>query len=414
MENILPTYTPPLKSIDDPIVEVAEWDKAIDSYHEKEYKQSLIHTLNYLNPDILKDKALEGDIVTSQMQGSAEITLAITDKDVTIKAPFLRITEKTNKVALLRKIAEINFTPLDLTQIYLEGDQVGFQYKSPIELAQPNKMYNILREIAFRADEYDDNFIEKYKAAFISEPQIKALTDSEKEAAWNQIETIFSEHQSYMQFFTKRRWENYHWDILAISMLKISNMPYVNGTLRSELIDEVNRIFSSIFDFNNRVDHAKSFMKKLIARPKEEIMQQLYHAEQFSSMRWRSSPKIIQEHLEGYQEQVKRYQSNNDDMALAYFLQSLFLKMIYNYNLEKPYKKSIESVLTKVSGKTPEDATPQLMELYKAMLEDELDADDFISTDSESGGKGSYFSRFILLAGLIYIAYRAFGYFFHT
>ncbi|MCK5725563.1 MAG: hypothetical protein KAH22_01915 [Thiotrichaceae bacterium] len=417
MKNIIPTYTPPLESIEDPVAHIAEWEKATDSYHEKKYKQSLIHTINYLNPAMLKDKDLDADIHINQMQGSAEIKLSVTDKEITIKAPFLCITDKTNKIALLRKIAEINFTPLDLTQIYLENNEVGFHYQSPIELAQPNKMYNILREIAFRADEYDDEFVSKYKADYLAEKKPKLLNEKEKVQAWQQIETIFTEYTQYCDFFTKRRWEHYHWDIAAISMLKISNMPYVNGTLRVNLIDEINRVFNTNIEFNTRTDKAKSYMKKLIAMPKEEIMQQLYHAEQFSSMRWRSSPKIIQEHVESYAETVKRFKNEGSgsgrDTALAYFFQHSFLKMIYNYNLEKCYKVSIDNVLTEVSGKTPEEATPRLTELYEAMLSGELDPKDFIP-EHKTKKKAKKYSLYILGGITLFVLYMTVNIFSRT
>ena len=96
------------------------------------------------------------------MQGSAEIHLKITDTTFCIRAPFLRIGDKTNRVALLRRVAEVNFSPLRLEQIHLKKDELHFEYEMPIELAQPNKVYDIIRNVALFADKYDDEFVENF------------------------------------------------------------------------------------------------------------------------------------------------------------------------------------------------------------------------------------------------------------
>jgi len=367
MENVLPSYKRPIASIDDPNNKVEHWNLAIDAFDEKDFKKSLIEVINYMNPKLLEGKTTDGDIEIVQMQGSAEIHVKITDKIFSVKAPFLKITEQTNKIALLRKVAEVNFTPLSLAQIQLENDELWFEYEMPIELSQPHKVYDILRNVSVYADDYDDMFIDKYKASFYKKPEYTALTDFEKKEVWSQMTTVFDDYKNYTKFFKDKRWDDFQWDNLAISMLKISNMPYVHGKLRTDLIEYIGNLFNSDIDFNFRVDKCVNFMKKLTEKSKEEIMKDVYHAEQFISLRWRSSAQIISDRLKNNLERVQDYEKEESYFNLSYYLQFNLLKLIYDYNLEDHYKTAIEDVLEEVAGLSPTDAAPKLTKVFYAL-----------------------------------------------
>ena len=85
-------------------------------------------------------------------------------------------------------------------------------------------MYDLLREISVYADNYDDEFIEKYKAEFYKESSITPLSEMEKEAVWQQISDILEDYNNYSLFFKEKRWNDFQWDIIVISLLKIVNI----------------------------------------------------------------------------------------------------------------------------------------------------------------------------------------------
>ena len=246
MKNVLPKFKRPLKSNDEPRTVVSHWDKAMDAYDLKDYKTSLLETLNYMNPDLLDGRNTNEVMEITQGQGSAEIQIKITEDLFSVKAPFLRVTEATNKVALYRKIAEINFAPLTMAQVHLKEDTLWFGYEMPITQCQPYKVYDALREICVFADDYDDEFVEKYKASFYQEAKTTPLSESEKETAWQQIDDILTDYKNYSAFFKEKRWNAFQWDIIFISILKIVNMPYVHGNLRTKLQEYVNNLYLSL------------------------------------------------------------------------------------------------------------------------------------------------------------------------
>lgn len=364
MENVLPRYKRPVASIATPITKVEHWDKALNAFDEGQFKQSIIEVINYINPNLLKDKDLSGTIEIHQSQGSAEINVLITNETFSVRAPFLKITEATNRVALLRKVAEVNFSPLKLEQIHLKNNELWFEYEMPIELSQPNKVYDLLRNVSVYADDYDDMFNEKYKTTFYKEATHTALNESEQDLVWSQISNIFEDYSNYVQYFKEKRLDAFLWDNLVISILKLSNMPYLNGKLRSDLEEYVVNLFDSNIDFNFRVDRSTSFMKKLIVKSREDIMKNVYHAEQFISIRWRSSPQIITDRLAASIDQVEAYKKEGSTFNLSYYLQFTLLKLIFDYTLEENYRNAIEQVLEDVTGLDPDDAAPILTKAF--------------------------------------------------
>ena len=297
-----------------------------------------------------------------------EISISITQDTFTIRAPFVKVTEQTNKVALFRRVAEINFNPLTLAQIHLRDNVLWFEYETPLELCQPYKVYDLLREISVYADNYDDEFIEKYKAEFYKESSITPLSEMEKEAVWQQISDILEDYNNYSLFFKEKRWNDFQWDIIVISLLKIVNIPCIHGTLRTKLEEYVNNLFNGQIDFNHRIDKGVNFMQKLLAKPKEEFMEDIYHAKALISLKWRSSNEILQDYAKNLEQYVNSYVKKNNNLMLCYYLQYSFLKMIYNYNLEEHHQNVIYDTLEKVSGKELHDARPILLNTFNAFL----------------------------------------------
>lgn len=387
MTHFLPRFSRPIKSRGNPRMDVSFWSKAMDAHDAKHYRQALLETINYINSDVLRNHSLDDDIQIVHGQGSAEIHISVTQDTFLVKAPFVKISDHTNKVALFRKVAEINSNPLTLTQIRRKKDILWFEYETPIALCQPFKVYDVLREISVYTDHYDDEFIEKYNAEFFSEPKVSPLSDEEKNAVWQQIKEVLEDYEKFSNEFKEKRWNDYQWDITVLSLLKIVNIPCVHGSLRTKLEEYVSNLFNDQIDFNFRIDKGTNFMQKLLGKSKEEFMQDIYHAESLISLKWRSSTEILQNHAKSMESYVERYVKENNQLMLCYYLQYSFFKMIYDYNLEEHHQDAIYDVLENVSGKELDEARPILLKTYYNFLDGTASA-----TSSVKKAKG-FFSK---------------------
>ncbi|CAA6805331.1 MAG: Unknown protein [uncultured Sulfurovum sp.] len=406
MEHVLPTYIKPFESIKEPRIDVDIWQSAIDTFDNADYKESLINLLKYINASVLEGVDTAKDIIFTKMQGSAEISVAITNERLKIEAPFLRVTDETNMVALLRRVTEINFDLLDLAQIVLEDDILIFRYETSLTTCQPSKIYTVLRNISFRADDYDDIFVEEYGAEFYKEPARENLSANEKQETLRQIREILKNIDDYSDFFVEDRQANYRWDIIVISLLRLSNMPYMQGKLRSELINNVERMYDGDVDFSQRINKGLLYIKELQAYSDEYYEKSLYHVEQFISLRWRSTPQIIEERMENHKETIESMNESDDHMAASYFLYAIFLKLIYNYNLDENYKNEIERVLKEVSEKNTKEAAPILLELYWDMYNVEVESKE---EEEKKSSVTTWLSNAIWISVAGYLAYNYLG-----
>lgn len=383
MENILPRYERPIKSTLEPEYTPSFWDKAVDAFDEKDYKKSIIATINYMNKNILNAVDTSGDIHITQMQGSAEIQIDIVGDTFKITVPFLSITDKTNTVALLRKVSEVNFTNLDIEQIHINDNRLFFHHECSLATCQPNKMYDLIRNICLQADNLDDEMIENYDASFYKEQNMTPLSSQEKDSAYTQITNIFEDYKDLSEVFKEKKLDYFQWDIQLVSLLKLSNMPYLQGRFRSEIMDTISYMYDNDIELKTRVGRCAKYINTLIEKDKQEWMDSLYHAEQFITLLWTSDDEIIEERLEDFDNTVEKYKDDEDYFAQSWYLQGIFLKLIYNYNLNDMYKNAINDVLENISGLTPEKAAPKLLNLYDAMYNTNLDEDFDANEDFE-------------------------------
>ena len=389
MKNTVPKYQRPLKSTNEPIVHVDSWYESIDAFDDKKYDESVRKLINYINPEVSKKiTSITGDFSFEYPQGSSTITFGVRNQMLFIEAPFVKITEKTNKVALLRRVAELNFNHLTIPQIHLLGDLLWFKFETPLHLCQPNKIYDALREICTTADDFDDEFIEKYEAESIQEPVISHLNDSEQEKAWEHIQNILSQYKNYMAFFEEKRWEGSQWDIIMISLFQLGNLPYMNGLLRTDLYEYISNINNGRIDFKLRLDKGKNFFKQLMEKSKEDIMKNIYHAQTFMSLKWRSSSKILQEVAVDYQDDIRKYKSSDDSFNIVYYLEYMYLRILYYYTLDENYRELLMSTLEKASDKTYEEGAKILLNTYEHLLNETFPKG--VGSSQKSKGKGLF------------------------
>ena len=149
-------------------------------------------------------------------------------------------------------------------------------------------------------------------------------------------------------------------------------MPYIHGKLRSDLLKNIGLLYDFDTDYKNRINKGVNYMKELMQKNREDIMKNAYHAEHFISLRWRSSETIVKDWATKRLETIQKYEKKDNTFSLSYYLQSAFLKLIYDYNLEQNYTDAINDVLEEVSGLEPSEAAPKLAKVFYAFLNEEI------------------------------------------
>jgi hypothetical protein len=374
MYSKLTKYRKPINGINEPISNARYWDTAYDNFEVKKYKESLLGVLNYINPSLLENKDVKSEkIKISQQHGSALININIDNSGFEVNVPFLKING-ANTIPLLRKVVEINFSPLSLAEIILKDNALWFQYSTPLEMCQPNKIYDVLREICVYADKYDDEFIKKYKASFYHEPKVTHLTSDEQDAVWDHLMEISDEYKKHIGYFEEKRWLKLVWDIIVISLFNIANIPCVHGTLRSNTEENIFIMFNGDVEFEYRLDKGKKYLNNLFGNlNKEELFKDLYHVERFISLKYISSVNILQKVFEASKKRIDDELSSGH-YATSFLLYVLFAKILFDYNLEDNHKQIICDTLAKAGGEETDKATEIMKDTFDKFLNGTADS----------------------------------------
>ncbi|MBN1620161.1 hypothetical protein JW890_05525 [candidate division WOR-3 bacterium] len=338
------------------------WQITLDSHNKKQYRDTILNLLNYLDPDVIKKCGNKKCDEFNIPHGSIIINMKITDKDLEINAPFLSIPDKKVN-ALLRQLAEINFSVLFLTQIVLEEERLYFRIKVPLQLCEPYKLYDILYEICINADHYDDLFIEKFEAQRIYTPKFIRYGEKESKSFYDSFLVHIKESIDCLEYFREKRWFDIGVESGMISMMKIDYIFSPQGFLRTEIEKAMNDSYAKIPPAE-KVENQLKFFKDFSTITFEKFSESIYKTEFLISVRRHASIPVIKKQLENYY-----YNAEKDIAAKGYLSAVIFLlydiyNLYYRYLIPKNIEETLNQGLKNSSGKDWKTAAD---ELFKAM-----------------------------------------------
>jgi len=282
--------------------------------------------------------------------GSISLNISMIDDQLDVEAPFLSIFE-SKRIPLMRKVNEMNFSPLNLSSIQLEGDRLFFRYSCPIELCEPYKTYDALREICVYADSYDDEFIQKFDASWIKEPSIKPYSTDKMEAAKTQLSLYINEAKDGISYFETKRVFNLAWDLIVITLMKIEYYIQAQGLLRTEIEKMISYQTGSRDPINEKVSRGKAFLNKLEDYPAEELEKYLYATETFIPYKVRSSQQSIRSNSETAFAQAKKEIEQGDHLGATFSLLYHFYNLFYHNDVPGDIRERVEGALKAASAK---------------------------------------------------------------
>lgn len=356
------TISGPLKSkIDDTL-----WDKVLHLYENEQYAESVRSCINYIDPTIEYKFANPEKTEYNIPHGSIVVTLKITDTELWVEAPFLAI-EGAKKIPILRQTAQINFTPLTISQIVLEGDKLYFRYSCPLDSSEPYKIYDVLREICINADNYDDEFITKFDAKRIREPKVSYYIQEQKDLAWNTIQQYIQEAFTAYEQFENKRMTNFLWDVIVITLLKIDYLCAPQGNIRNEIEKTLNYL-NGKEDYYQRLSAGKDFLKKIQAMERSAFEQDLYKIEIFVSYKFAANLDTVRTILKYAYETADKEIKALDYVGAALTLQYGILNLMYSNNVEDVSSEILTKAMEEASGKPIQEASKRLFEAVQKVM----------------------------------------------
>lgn len=342
---------------------------SVQSYENKDYVDSIDNLILYLTQD-KQSKVIDesGKITYTLPHGSIIISVSV-DKNqdlLHIRAPFVSI-EGSKIIPLLRKATQLNFSPLVLSRIVLEGDAMFFDYKTILEDTDPDKLYDILREICLQADTYDDEFIHKYNAVRLHSPEIIPYSDNQKEVALQNIMIYIREAEYVIDYFEKKRMSGFVWDILAILFMKIDFYLQPQGYLRKMLEDALDELFGDA-ELSSRIQKGKEFSKQLSQINKEVFFDSLYEIKILIPYKEAYGTDAFHKQLMGALAQAQDEYKNMDYYGCVLTIQYNLYRICYKGNFDKLFSDAIQNCLSRGSNKPMAEAAQIMLADFETLM----------------------------------------------
>lgn len=319
------------------------WSKTQELWEKKEYRKCVLQVLDYLGIETSNDKN-----IYELHHGSITIYLTLNDEHVSIEAPFLDIS-KGQQLPLLRQAAQINFEPLTLTNIILKDEQLKFSFETPLKIAEPYKIFDVLKEICIHADNYDDAFIKRFKAQRIIEPNIRRYSAAEKELALKYFKTILSETKEAISYMEEKRLHSYIWDVLILMLLRMDDCISPQGHLRGRIEKYMSDMVGT-FDLSEKIVIGKSALKEISGISDADFMDDLYLIETLVPFKTLSTADTLKSRLSRALSQVEKEYQDGDYLACTLTAPYHLLYLLYEYSLTPEHYALVKDFLPSGSG----------------------------------------------------------------
>jgi hypothetical protein len=336
------------------------WPTATDAWKQGRYLDSFFAVLDYINPALRKTRGNTSQSEFSIPHGSVVVNVSIKNDAVFVHTPFVSTTGSL-RVPLLRRVAELNFYPLGLSQIKLEGENLNFHYQCTLDTCEPFKIYYVLKEICKTADQYDDDFREKFKTKNLVEPKVTPCTPQEAEHAWKTLQEIIADTLNFANYFDSQRWYNQTFDMLNIGLKRIDFAVQAQGFLKNE----IERVNAEMANQNTNVMDRNKYARTLLGQfqqlSKEKLAESLYKTEVFVPEKWNLNLESTQKNLEPFANNARKYLNEQNYIMAVMECTYSFYNLYYSNYVEKRVSDEINAGFEAASGKSWQEAASALV-----------------------------------------------------
>lgn len=367
----------------------------VQAYYEKgDYANTIRYCINYIDSSVEKKYANADYTYYKIPHGTTFVIIQITEEQFEVIAPFLNI-DVAKKVPVLRQVAQLNFYPLSITNIALKDAQLYFKFACNLNECEPNKIYDVLKEICINADNYDDEFIYKFGAKHIQAPNVIPYSSEQKEAAWNLVQLYIEEALNGYEHLDNKRLSNYLFDILIITLLKIDYCCAPQGNLRVQLEKIISKLMSTD-EYYQRINSGKEFLLKLQAYDKETFFESLYSIDVFVPYKSRSSLENIRINLKYAYETSEKEIKAEDYLGAIFTLQHHILYLFYNNTIAPTITQLLVNAMINASEKPVKEAATILFTALQTIMKNEnfeVQTNNVSTTENESSFLEKLFKR---------------------
>ncbi|MDE6557024.1 MAG: YbjN domain-containing protein [Duncaniella sp.] len=344
-------------------------DEAVEAYEQGDYLKSIQLLIDALDGDFREKYGNHDGTRFTIPHGSIVVDIDVSPDMLHISADFLRLPEK-GRVAMLRKIAEMNIENLMLARFVKDGDYLKMEYSCPITDTHPHKIHSVLHNICTIGDKYDDELCTRFNAERCYEPKVTPFTPEQVADAYNALQSVGNLALSAAAEYSAQRRTIYAWTIVCGALYQFRFFANPQG----QLINELEKAVESMNDerpLEELVSRGVNFLTKLLSVPEEQLAKDLYVVEMMVSVKYYATLASVQDELEYLNDGVTEAMQKKDYDQVAVRIYYMFYKMLVENEMPLLVDYAIVTALRESAGLPLKEAA----EILSAALDKIMDGD---------------------------------------
>ncbi len=265
-----------------PLAKTNKWYEAEDFFKAKNYPGAIAAFFDYLR-DETEDNVIfrpQGEQFSFEFyQGSKHIYGSCDGSHIVAEVPVVKMNSPS--AAVMRRMLELNFG-LYYTRTALRDDNVlSMIFETPLEAANPNKLYYGLKERATKADRQDDTLIADFKMLeAVDTGHIRPLPETELDAKYTYFRKWIEDALQRIATLNQDSFSGSIAYLLLNTLYRIDYLIAPEAKLLADL-EKINGIYWTKKDevpIIERNQMMQDEFRKLLSRSKEDFARDLYRS----------------------------------------------------------------------------------------------------------------------------------------
>ncbi len=321
------------------VARVGSWTSAELLFTEGRYFESIELFFEYLRDDAENNVLFHKDTPSTAhfeiYQGSKIIRGKVNEQGVYAETILARMPEPNTPV--MRRLLEMNFR-LFYSRYALNGKDLCMCFDSPLETANPNKLYYGLKELCVKADKQDDLLIQEFNTLEpVDTRHIEAVPDVEKEIKYRYYQQWLNTTLEYSNTLDAEKFSGAISYMLLTLVFRIDYLLRPEGRLLSDLEQVAEKYFSqtgkSAFTRNQEMKEA---LEKLREKPRGEVLSGFFRSRYTFSIVSPVASAKISENLKQALDNMRWYRDNQHALIANEVMEYGMAYNQFSYSLAKP------------------------------------------------------------------------------
>ncbi|NML19991.1 YbjN domain-containing protein [Pseudoflavitalea sp. G-6-1-2] len=321
------------------VAKVNRWTDADNLFKNKEYHQCIEAFFDYLRDEQEQNVVLERNGQEGRFQvfqGSKVVRGEFNNERLVAEITLAKMPQSS--VPVMRRLLEMNFN-LYYSRYALDGDRLCMRFDSDIQIANPNKLYYGLKELATKADKQDDLLVQEFTALqTMDTDHVLEIPQTEKEVKYQWFQNWIRETLDYIKTLDADKYSGGIAYLLLTLAFRIDYLIAPEGQLQNDL--------EKLVDIYYRKDEKQTIERnqlmreayeKLLAKPKEEVFPYLFRSRHTFAIVSPQKYDVVAEAIAAAATNMPFYNENGHQFVANKVMEYPLAFCQYSYSLPKPW-----------------------------------------------------------------------------